>query len=157
MPSYSSSGLQTVCFLREDAVKELEISSQGGLLKVIMISGRTLAQGAGCEAKMTSAFASEVSTCSLSDEDWKGLGLSPDSRVRLTTQDGTVVARAKSDDGLPKGLVFMPMGPYANTLVGGDTGGCGMPHFKGVVVEIEPTDEQVQGIRELFADIRRKG
>jgi formylmethanofuran dehydrogenase subunit D len=52
-------------------------------------------------------------------------------------------------------MVFIPMGPWANSLVGPDTGGCGTPQFKGVEVVIEPTDAPVLQIRELFRDLKR--
>ena len=56
----------------------------------------------------------------------------------------------RMDEGLPREVVFIPMGPWANVLVGPDTGGCGTPHFKGVKVEVVATDEPIQDIRDLF-------
>lgn len=126
-------------------------------MKAIMISGRTLAQGAGCEAKMAPEFGREVSSCSLSEEDYRNLGLSGDGNVLVSNEHGKAVMRARRDDGLPQGLVFIPMGPWANALVGPDTGGCGMPKYKGVFVEVEPTDKVISGIRALFAGIRGLG
>jgi formylmethanofuran dehydrogenase subunit D len=35
-------------------------------------------------------------------------------------------------------MVFIPMGPVANELVGSETDGTGMPTFKGLTVEEEP-------------------
>lgn len=127
----------------------------GSSLKAIMISGRTLAQGAGCESKMSPDFLRAVSVCHLSEEDYKSLELSEGKNVQLRNNVGQVILSARPDPGLPKGLVFIPMGPWANTLVGKETGGCGTPHFKGVEVEVVATDEPVLEIRDLFLDLRR--
>ena len=44
----------------------------------------------------------------------------------------------------------MPLGPYANAVVGGETHGTGMPDYKSVEVEIEPTDDPVPTIDQLM-------
>ncbi len=124
-------------------------------MKAIMISGRTLAQGAGCESKMSPDFLRAVSVCHLSSEDYKSLGLSEGRNVLLKNSVGQAVLSARPDPGLSKGLVFIPMGPWANALVGKDTGGCGTPHFKGVEVEVVATDEPVLEIRDLFRALGR--
>jgi len=124
-------------------------------LKAIMISGRTLAQGAGCECKMSPDFFKAVSVCSLSDEDYKNLGLTDGKNVLVKNEHGHAVFSVRIDAGLPPGIIFIPMGPWANVLVGPDTGGCGTPQFKGVEVDVLATDETVQDVRELFRDIGR--
>lgn len=118
-----------------------------------MISGRTLAQGAGCECKMSDDFVKAVSVCSLSEEDYGALKLSEKKNVRVRNPHGQTVMSARVDAGLPPGMIFIPMGPWANVLVGPDTGGCGTPQYKGVEVEVETTDMAVQGICELFSEI----
>ena len=125
-------------------------------LKAIMISGRTLAQGAGCEAKMTQEFFKAVSVCSLSEDDYKALKLSEGKNILARNSFGQTVMSARMDAGLPSGMIFIPMGPWANVLVGPDTGGCGTPQYKGVEVEIEATDLPVQDIRDLFLKTGRK-
>jgi formylmethanofuran dehydrogenase subunit D len=115
-----------------------------------MISGRTLAQGAGCESKMSPDFFKAVALCHLSEKDFKSLGLSEGRNVLLKNEFGQVVLTAKKDAGLPDSMVFIPMGPWANVLVGTETGGCGTPHFKGLEVEVAATNSPVLNIRELF-------
>jgi len=115
-----------------------------------MISGRTLAQGAGCESKMSTDFFKAVAICHLSEKDFKSLGLSEGQNVLLKNEFGQVVLTAKKDAGLPDSMVFIPMGPWANVLVGTETGGCGTPHFKGLEVEVAATNSPVLNIRELF-------
>jgi len=116
-----------------------------------MISGRTLAQGAGCESKMSPEFFKAATLCHLSEKDFKSMGLSDGKNVLLKNEFGKVVLTAKADGGLPENMVFIPMGPWANVLVGKDTGGCGTPHFKGLEVEVVATDLPVLNIRELFS------
>jgi formylmethanofuran dehydrogenase subunit D len=129
---------------------------KGGFeVKAIMISGRTLAQGAACESKMSPEFFRATSVCSVSEEDYESIGLSNGKNVLISNDFGRATLTANKDPGLPKGLVFIPMGPWANALIGPETGGCGTPHFKGVEVNIEATDAPVLEIRELFRDIGR--
>lgn len=117
-----------------------------------MISGRTLAQGAGCEDKMSPDFLKAVAICHLSEKDFKSLQLAEGKNVLLKNEFGQVVLAARADAGLPEGMVFIPMGPWANVLVGEETGGCGTPHFKGPMVEVVATDSPVLNIRELFSN-----
>ena len=126
-------------------------------LKAIMISGRTLGQGATCEAKMSPDFFKATSTCALADSDYDALGIPEDGNVLVRNRFGEVVVSAKRDGGLPQGLIFIPMGPWANAVVGPETGGCGTPLFKGVEVEVTGTDLRVKGVRELFRDLATEG
>lgn len=119
-----------------------------------MISGRTLAQGAECENKMSPDFFKAAALCHLSENDFRMLGLSDGKNVLLKNEYGQVVLTAKADPGLPDRMVFLPMGPWANVLVGKDTGGCGTPHFKGVEVEVAATDLPVLDILELFTQMK---
>ncbi|MEA2045333.1 MAG: molybdopterin dinucleotide binding domain-containing protein [Euryarchaeota archaeon] len=126
------------------------------LLKSIMISGRTLGQGATCEAKMSPEFFKAVSVCSLSEEDYGSLGLAEgEGNVLVTTPFGHVVVSVRRDEGLPQGIIFIPMGPWANALVGPDTCGCGTPRFKGIEAQVEPTMAKVKDVRELFRGLGR--
>jgi formylmethanofuran dehydrogenase subunit D len=126
-------------------------------LKAIMISGRTLGQGATSEAKMSSEFFKATSFCALSERDYNALDVSEGGNVLVRTKFGEVVVSAKMDAGLPSGVIFMPMGPWANAVVGPETGGCGTPQFKGVEAEVEGTKMAVKNVRELFTDLKTRG
>ncbi len=123
-------------------------------MKAIMISGRTLAQGAWCESKMCDDFTKAASLCFLSEGDFKALNLSGGRNVLVKSAYGRVVMAPRIDKGLPPGMIFMAMGPWANSLVGPDTGGCGTPQFKGIEVDLEPTDEPVMDVRSMFTNLR---
>ena len=66
-----------------------------------MISGRTLAQGAGCESKMSLISLKRQLVCHLSEKDFKSLELSEGKNVLLKNEFGQVVLTAKADAGLP--------------------------------------------------------
>lgn len=57
----------------------------------------------------------------------------------MTTPYGSVRVKTCADMGLPEDVVFMPMGPTVNLLVGSETEGTGMPSFKGLKVEVSVT------------------
>jgi len=124
-------------------------------VKAIMISGRTLGQGAACEAKMSPDYFREASSCSLSQADLRGLGISPGENLEVTSEHGSVILAPQEDQGLDPGIIFIPMGPWANCLVGPDTSGCGTPQYKGVHVEVKVTTFPVLAIRELFGRFGR--
>ncbi|MHC1635518.1 MAG: molybdopterin dinucleotide binding domain-containing protein [Candidatus Methanospirareceae archaeon] len=123
-----------------------------GGIKVKLITGRTIEQGTNLENKLSEEYFNAVAVCELSEGDMKRLGISEgeEARVKVKTDYGEVVVKAKKGDGNPDGIVFIPMGPWANAVIGGDTHGVGMPQYKGVDAEVEKTDEKVLSIKELM-------
>jgi len=119
------------------------------MIEVEIISGRTIDQGKTVEEKLTEEYFKAVSYCELNEEDFKALGLSEGDRVKVKTEFGEVVVFAKVGD-LPKGIVFIPMGPYANQVIDPSTDGTGMPQFKGIKGTVEKTDENVLSVKELL-------
>jgi formylmethanofuran dehydrogenase subunit D len=118
--------------------------------EVEIISGRTLDQGETVEEKLTEDYFKAVSYCELSEEDFGTLELSDGDRVKVKTEFGEVVVFAVKNKDLPKGLVFIPMGPYANMVIDPNTDGTGMPQFKGIKGSVEKTDEKVKSVKELI-------
>ena len=119
-------------------------------LSVRLISGRTTVQGQNLDSKLTEEYYNEAATCSLNGSDMEKLGVAADDHVKVTTPYGAVVVKAKQDDGNPEGLIFIPMGPWANAVVSGDTHGAGMPSFKGIDATVEKTGEPVLRVKELM-------
>jgi len=72
------------------------------------------------------------------------LGLREGEEVRVSTRHGTVTLVTRVAE-LPGEVVFIPYGPLANSLVGGETGGTGMPGYKGVPVMLEPARKRGAG------------
>ncbi len=120
-------------------------------LKVTLITGRTINQGANLENKTSSDYMEATACCELNSKDIGLLVSCAGSNVRVKTGYGDVVVRLKENNGNPDGVAFIPMGPWANAVVDPDTKGCGMPGFKGVQAEIEATDDRVLLMKELIA------
>lgn len=115
-----------------------------------LISGRTIAQGENLENKMSEEYFNAVAVCEMNEKDMERVGVSPDENVKVKTNYGEVVVKAKKAKGYPEGIAFIPMGPWANALVSANTRGAGMPSYKGLDAEIEKTEEPVLHITDLF-------
>ena len=105
--------------------------------KFKLITGRTREQakglhsgGGGSEEHLRATARVEISP-----EDMKLLKIREGDTVRIKSRAGSIEVSAYSGE-LPAGLVFMPMGPAANRLIGSETYGTGMPSFKEQDVEI---------------------
>jgi formylmethanofuran dehydrogenase subunit D len=119
-------------------------------LKVTLITGRTINQGANLENKTSSDYQEATAYCELNSRDLGVLGKSGE-KVKVKTKHGEVVVKLKENNGNPDGLAFIPMGPWANAVVDPDTKGCGMPGFKGIQAEIDVTNDKILLMKELFA------
>jgi formylmethanofuran dehydrogenase subunit D len=118
----------------------------------MLITVRTSKQGAAMEkGKFTPEYLEETAMLSVCPTDFEALGLAPDKRARLTSQDGEVIVTCRVADG-PQNIFFLPLGPTANQLIGGETKGTGVPNFKGVDVTLKPdpeTSEQADSREDL--------
>jgi len=112
----------------------------------ILIPGRTSKQGCGIsEGKFGENYQSEIQTLQIAPEDMKRLDLAKGDKVRLTSENGRIevaVTPSKGDE-LPPGLLFIAYGDLSSRLMGGDTHGSGMPTSKGLDVELEVVERQV--------------
>ncbi|MEZ6137291.1 MAG: molybdopterin dinucleotide binding domain-containing protein [Pirellulaceae bacterium] len=99
---------------------------------------RTAKQGVEVNVgKESDDYKSIVTTLSIHESDMLALGVANGDRVRVTTAHGAaefVCEQAK----VPEGMIFVPYGPPTCRLMGGDTGGTGMPTSKGWDVDVEP-------------------
>ena len=119
-------------------------------LKVTLITGRTINQGANLENKTSSDYLEATAFCELNPKNTALLG-TPGCNVKVKTEFGDVVVKLKESNGNPDAIAFIPMGPWANAVIDPDTKGCGMPGFKGVPAEIEATDDRILLMKELIA------
>ncbi len=119
------------------------------MIEVEVITGRTIDQGKTVEEKFSQEYFNAVSYCEINENDFKKLKLKDGDRVKVKTEFGEVVVFAKIGD-VPEGVIFIPMGPYANKIISDDTDGTGMPRFKGVKGIIEKTNENVKSVKELL-------
>ena len=125
---------------------------------VTLLTGRTIDQGCEKEAsKLSEEYMENVSVCEMNSEDMKKLGIKDNTNVKVTTDFGSVVLKAKKSKRIKtSSVVFIPYGPWANQVLTSNTDGTGMPSLKGVKAILEPSDSKVPSIRELLSNIQEK-
>ena len=127
-------------------------------IEVVLISGRTTAQGTSLEIGKTSEqYFNSVALIEMSKVDADALELEDGDPVEVSTSHGSVVVLSRRSEGLDQGLIFFPYGPWANQVFGADTAGTGMPSFKGVRATVKPVDRKPQTLLELVEGLRGDG
>lgn len=119
-------------------------------MKILVNTGRTVVQGSHVGKKNSPEYFRETSNLRLNPVDMMEIGVDDGERIKATTDGISVVLMATSDEMIKRGTGFLPLGPYANTLVGGTTHSTGMPDFKGTEVNIEVTGEKISTVGELM-------
>ncbi len=114
-----------------------------------LISGRTIEQGMHLEDKTSSGYKDVCSCCIMNRKDMFRLGLSDQGNVKLKNKFGEVVLKACIGE-IDVGLIFLPLGPWANAVTGHEKENDGMPLFKGICVDVEKTDEKIKNVEELI-------
>jgi len=129
-------------------------------LRVTLLTGRTIEQGVGKErGKASKEYVESVSVCYIDPEDLKRLGVKEKTNVMVSTDYGSVVVKALKSLRAPHpSIIFIPYGPWANVIVNPETHGIGMPSFKGIPAEVEPTpDKPILSLEELLMEQFGKG
>ena len=104
----------------------------------ILITGRTAKQGAALhKGKDSDEYRQATGFVAMSRADRERLGVEEGQRVRVRTAFGETELELRGEE-LPPGILFVPMGPAANTLIAAETRGTGMPDSKGLEAEVEP-------------------
>ncbi|MBR1368323.1 molybdopterin dinucleotide-binding protein [Methanocalculus chunghsingensis] len=116
-------------------------------------SGRVIPQGAFVEHKISQGYREATSVLFIHPMDLFQLGIESGDKVRVTSAAGSVVLRTEETETLREGCVFIALGPYANAITGGYSHGTGMPDYKAIPVEIEPTDDPVMTVWDLMEEI----
>ena len=107
-------------------------------IRVTLITGRTREQADGLHrGKRTEEYRRATNLVEMNPDDMARLGVEEGNMVRVKTSAGAIEVPVKSAE-LASGLLFMPLGPAANTLIGTETEATGLPCFKGLEVEVEP-------------------
>jgi formylmethanofuran dehydrogenase subunit D len=89
-------------------------------------------------------YTENVAVCEIDPEDLETLKISSGTNVLVKTKTGEVVVKGLVSSQAPhRGIAFMPLGPWANVLIGSESNGTGMPSYKGIVAEIRPAPEDV--------------
>lgn len=113
-------------------------------ISINLISGRTIQQGASMEGgKDTDKYMKACGIIEIDDSDFKRLEIMKNTNVRVTSEFGNVVVKAvEATQGPHHGVAFIPMGPWANSVISPETYSTGMPTFKGVPITIEPAENE---------------
>lgn len=131
------------------------MTREGEILKVIIITGRTIDQGKAIEGrKISEDLLNIAATCELCPEDMEKLEVKDGETVRLRTDYGESIFIAKPSESLDAGIVFIPMGLWANRVISPNTGNIGMPSFKGVEGALTAApDEKPSTPKEFIRDL----
>jgi formylmethanofuran dehydrogenase subunit D len=109
------------------------------LNNLILLTGRTINQGVALEGGKTSREnVRAAALCTFDKEDFKKLDCLVGTPVKVTTDFGEVTVYSTiSDEGPHPGIIFIPMGPWANQVVNPDSQSTGTPTFKGMKAKVE--------------------
>ncbi len=108
-------------------------------INVNLISGRSIQQGVAIEGgKEKPAYRTASGIIELDASDLKKLGAWKNTNVRVTSDHGSVIVKAiETTQGPHPGVGFIPMGPWANSIIDPNTYSTGMPTFKGTPVKVD--------------------
>ncbi|MFX0188133.1 MAG: molybdopterin dinucleotide binding domain-containing protein [Candidatus Hodarchaeota archaeon] len=106
---------------------------------LILLTGRTINQGVALEGgKTTKENVRAAAICIFDGEDFKKLDILPGTPVKVTTDHGEVIVYSTiSEEGPHPGIIFIPMGPWANQVVNPDSQSSGTPTYKGMKAKVE--------------------
>jgi formylmethanofuran dehydrogenase subunit D len=110
-----------------------------GMSEFILITGRTTRQGEALHiGKDSDEYRQATGVVEMNHLDRERLGIEEGQRACVRTAFGEAELELREGD-LPEGMIFVPMGPAANALIGAETRGTGMPDSKGLEAEVEPS------------------
>lgn len=119
----------------------------------ILITGRTVGQGESIEDKLSEEYMQKVAVCFMNKKDMEALGINEMDVANVISSGGKVSVYVK-ESNIDAGIVFIPMGPWANAIIPTGTDSTGMPSFKGIGVRIERTTDKVLNADELLETLR---
>ena len=113
-------------------------------LNVTLLTGRTIEQGVGKEkGKSSKEYFDACSMCYMDTEDMRKLGVPNNTNILVTTPNGSVILKAvKYPRAATPGLIYIPYGPWANSICSNATTSIGMPSFKGTPATVEPAPKK---------------
>ncbi|MGB9977934.1 tungsten-dependent formylmethanofuran dehydrogenase subunit FwdD [Methanobacterium sp.] len=114
-------------------------------MKVILNTGRTIWQGQAIESgKDLPMYINAAAICHMNKEMMDELGVKAGSNIQVVSEYGDVIVKVvATNETLPEGMVYIPMGPWANRVIRPTTDCTATPSFKNIPVEITPTAEEV--------------
>ncbi len=129
-------------------------------LEVTLITGRTVSQGEAMErGKDLDDYTKAAAVCELDPADMEKIGINEGDTIKVSTGIGEVIVRAVKSRQYPhEGIVFIPMGPWVNSITDMPADSTGMPPFKGIPVKIEQAKgEKVLSSHDLIEKLYLRG
>ncbi|MEQ9410116.1 MAG: molybdopterin dinucleotide binding domain-containing protein [Fuerstiella sp.] len=106
--------------------------------KFILNSSRSAKQGTLINVgKESQEYLDLTNTMLMDKDDMAEIGLSEGQMAVVRTEFGEAEFKCKAGKE-PKGMIYIPYGPPTCKLMGGETGGTGMPTSKGWEVDVLP-------------------
>ena len=106
--------------------------------KFILNSSRSSKQGTLINVgKDSEEYQNLTNSMQMCAADMAEIGVTEGQMVLIRTEFGEAEFKCESGKE-PEGMIFVPYGPPTCKLMGGDTGGTGMPISKGWEVEVIP-------------------
>ena len=127
------------------------------LNNLILITCRTIEQGVALEGgKVSRENVRAAAICAFDHDDFKKLDCLVGTPVKVSTDYGEVLVYSTlSEEGPHPGIIFIPMGPWANQLVNPSSQGCGTPTYKGIKAKVEVVKSgKVLGALELIGKLK---
>jgi len=126
-------------------------------MNVILNTGRTVWQGQAIESgKDLKMYVDAAAICHMNREMMDTMGLKEGDNIQVVSNFGDVVVKVvNTKETLPEGMIFIPMGPWANRVIDPDTDSTATPRFKNIPVEIDSTDEEVLDMPTLLKVYRK--
>jgi formylmethanofuran dehydrogenase subunit D len=114
-------------------------------MNVILNTGRTVWQGQAIESgKDLQMYVDAAAICHMNREMMDQMGIEAGDNIEVLSDFGDVVVKVvETRETLPPGMIYIPMGPWANRVIDPDTDSTATPRFKNIPVEIAPTAEKV--------------
>ncbi len=120
-------------------------------LTLTLVTIRTVGQGTTIHKKLHTEYRENVGICSLAPSDMHSLGIAEGDTVRVTTDGGSVVIRVLAGLEGIKGLVLIPLGPWASAVSTAVCEGSGLPGLKGLEAKVSRAPgEDVEDVRDLL-------
>lgn len=134
------------------------MSEQNPSLEVILTSGRTVEQGVTLVGiKISEKARVATGVCYLDPRDIESLDITENDNVKISTSEGEIVVSARrSNDAPHEGIIFMPLGMYANWITPPGSAGIGVPQYKGIKATITPTEEKILEVEELLQILEKQ-
>ena len=127
------------------------------LNNLILLTGRTISQGVALEGgKVSRENVRAAGICTFDADDFKKLDCLVGTPVKVITDYGEVMVYSTiTEEGPHQGIIFIPMGPWANQLVNANSHGCGTPQYKGMKAKVEVVKNgKVLGAIELIGRLK---